>query len=91
MSNQTTKRIDIISNLGKYFLDQQISGFDKEYIKGKSSEITLTNNETKDVVKAISTQENGKNLFKRSTTNVTGQKSGFLNFLRLFRTATSKR
>ena len=51
------------------------------------SGITLTNNEIKDTIKVIKSLENRGNLFKGSTTKVTSQKGGYVNFLRPLMTA----
>ena len=51
------------------------------------SEITLTNNEIKDIIKIIKSLENMGILLKGTTTKVTIQEGVFLNFLRPLVTA----
>ena len=51
------------------------------------SEITLTNNETKDIMNVIKSLENKGILLKETTTKITSQERRFLNFLRPFVTA----
>ena len=46
---------NIARNLGKKFLDEKIGRFNKQYITG--SEITLTNNEIKDIMNVIKSLE----------------------------------
>ena len=46
------------------------------------SEITLTNNETKDIMKVIRSLENRRILIKENTRKITTQEGGFLNSLR---------
>ena len=43
LSNVAKKETDVVRNLGKVFLDEQVDKFSKEYITG--SGITLTKNE----------------------------------------------
>ena len=43
LSNVAKKETDVVRNLGKDFLDEQVDKFSKEYITG--SRITLTKNE----------------------------------------------
>ena len=45
LSNVAKKETDVVTNLEKDFLDKQVDKFSKEYITGKGSGITLTNNE----------------------------------------------
>ena len=45
LSNVAKKETDVVRNLEKDFLDKQVDKFSKEYITGKGSGITLTNNE----------------------------------------------
>ena len=47
------------------------------------SGITLTNNEINDIIKVIKFLENRGILLKGTTTKITSQEGGFLNFLRL--------
>ena len=58
LSSVAKKGTDIARSLGNDFLDKQIDKFNKEYITGKGSEITLTNNEIKDIMKVIKSLEN---------------------------------
>ena len=51
------------------------------------SEIVLTNNEIKDIVKVIKSLENRGILLKGTTSKITRQEGGFLNFLRSLMTA----
>ena len=75
------KGTDIVRNLGKYFLDMPIDKFDNEYITGKGSGITLTNNEIKDVKEVIKFLENRGIFLKGTTRKITSQERGILNFL----------
>ena len=75
------KGTDIVRNLGKYFLDMQIDKFDNEYITGKGSGITLTNNEIKDVKEVIKFLENRGIFLKGTSRKITSQERGILDFL----------
>ena len=55
-----------------------ITDFEKFFGTG----ITLTNNEIKDIMKLIKSLENREILLKGTTTKVTSQEGGFLNFLK---------
>ena len=86
LKNKDPKKID--SNLFVY-TERNIIG--KKIKKGISSNtdsrITLTNNEIKDIIKEIKSLENRGTLLKRTTTKITSQEGGFLNFLRPLMTA----
>ena len=73
---------DLAKSLIKDFLDKQVDKFNKEYIKGEGSEITLTNNEIKDIMKVIKFLENRGISLNGTTRKITSQEGGFLNFLR---------
>ena len=77
------KGTDIVKNLGKDFLNKQIDKFNKEYITGKGSRITLKNSE----IKLIKSLENGDHLLKETTRKITSETGEFLNFLRPLMTA----
>ena len=68
--------------LGKYFLDKQTDKLNKKCITGKCSELTLTNNEVKDIIKVISFLGNRGILFEETTRIITNQIGGFFNFIR---------
>ena len=51
------------------------------------SEITLTKNQIKDIIKVIRSLENGGSFLKETTNKINCQKGGFLNFLRPLMTA----
>ena len=51
------------------------------------SGITLTNDEIRDIMRAIKTSENRGILLKGTTRKITSQEGGFLNFLRPLMTA----
>ena len=51
--------------------------------KAFGAEITWTNNEIKDIVKVIKSLENTEILLKETTTKISSQERGFLDFLRL--------
>ena len=58
LSSAAKKGTDIARNLWKDFLDKQIDKFNKEYITGEGSGITLSNNEKKDImIKLITSLE----------------------------------
>ena len=59
-----------------------INELDKKFLTSHSSEITLTNDYTKDVVKVISFLENRRILLKGIIRKTNSQKGEFLNFLR---------
>ena len=61
--------------------------FNKKYITGKSSGITLKNNKIKDIMKVIKSLENRGILLKGTATKITSQERGFLNFYRPLMTA----
>ena len=67
LSSVAKKVTDIARNLGKAFLDKQIDKFNKEYISGKDSGITLTNNKIRDTMKVIKSLEKRGFLLKRAT------------------------
>ena len=58
-------------------MDKQIDEFNKQFITGKSSEITLTNIEIKDIIQVIESLENRGILIKITTTKITSQEGGF--------------
>ena len=55
--------------------------FNKEYIAGEGSGITLTNNEIKGIMNIIKSLENRGILLKGTTEKVINQKVGFLSSL----------
>ena len=58
LSSAAKKGTDIARSLWKDFLDKQIDKFNKEYITGEGSGITLSNNEKKDImIKLITSLE----------------------------------
>ena len=59
-----------------------INELDKKFLTSHSSEITLTNDYTKDIVKVISFLENRRILLKGITRKTNSQKGELLNFLR---------
>ena len=67
LSNVAKKVTDIARNLGKAFMDKKIDKFNKEYISGKDSGITLTNNKIRDTMKVIKSLEKRGFLLKRAT------------------------
>ena len=79
--------MDLPRNLGKEFLNQQIDKFNKEYISGNGSEITLTDNEIKDIMKVVKSLENRETSLKGTARKITSQEGGFLNFLKWLMTA----
>ena len=79
--------MDLPRNLGKEFLNQQIDKFNNEYIAGNGSEITLTDNEIKDIMKVVKSLENRETSLKGTARKITSQKGGFLNFLKSLMTA----
>ena len=85
LSSVTKRETDLARGFGKVFLDKQIDRFNKEYITG--SGITLTKNEIKDIIKVIRSLENKGILLKGTTTKITSQEGGFLNFLKSLMTA----
>ena len=88
LSSVAKKGTGIARNLGNDFLDKQISSFNKKYITGKGSGITiLTNNEIKDILKVIKSLENRRILLKETTRKITSHEGRFLNFLRSLMTA----
>ena len=87
LSNVPKNATDIARNLGDNFLDKQIDKFNKEYITGTGSGITLTNNEIKYFMKVIKSLWNRGILLKETTTKITRQEIGFLNFLKPLMTA----
>ena len=56
--------------------------FNKKYITGKGSRITLTNNKIKDIMKVIKPFKNKGDLFKGTATKITSQEGEFLKFLK---------
>ena len=68
LSSVTKKGTVIARNLRKNFLDEQIDKFNKEFIKDIGSGITITNNETKDIIKV-----NRGILLKGTTRKITSQ------------------
>ena len=74
LSSVAKKVTDIARNLGKAFMDKisltfmdKIDKFNKEYISGKDSGITLTNNKIRDTMKVIKSLEKRGFLLKRAT------------------------
>ena len=53
LSSAAKKGTDMTRNFGKYFLDKKIDKFNKEYITGKDSGTTLTNNKIKHIMNVI--------------------------------------
>ena len=58
ISDQTEQQSVSKEQIQLEILDKQIGKFNKEYITGKSLKITLTNKETKYIVKVIRKQKN---------------------------------
>ena len=79
--------MDLPRNLGKEFLNQQIDKFNNEYIAGNGSEITLTDNGIKDIMKVVKSLENRETSLKGTARKITSQEGGFLNFLKSLMTA----
>ena len=65
ISDQTEQQSVSKEQIQLEILDKQIGKFNKEYITGKSLKITLTNKETKYIVKVIKSLENRRILLKR--------------------------
>ena len=61
----------------RYFVSKKINEFNKKCTSRKSSGITLTNNETKDIMKVIESLERRGILLKGTTRKITSQKRGF--------------
>ena len=59
----------------------------KRILSLEGSGKTLTNNETKDIVKVVRLLENKKNLLKGTTRKISSQDGGFLSFFRLIMSA----
>ena len=81
LSNLATKGIDIARDLAKDFLDKEIDHFDKKYLTGKGSRLTLTNNEIKYIIKVIRSLENRRIFLKELLTKLLFKKEGFSIFL----------
>ena len=62
-------------------MHKKIDIFNIKYITGEDSEITLTKNEIKDIMKVIKSLENKGILLKGTTKNVVNQKGGLLGIL----------
>ena len=86
-SNLAKKGADIARDLKENFMDKQIYKYDKEYITGECSGITLTKNEIKDIVKITKSLEYRRILLEGTTRKISTQKGGFFNFLRSLMTA----
>ena len=72
----------------KFLLDTGLNLNGKKGISSITvSGIALTNNEIKDTLKIIKSLENRRILVKGTTTKITGQEGGFLDFFRLLMTA----
>ena len=65
--NVAIETTDMVRDLAKDFLDKQVDMFSKEYITGKGSGITLTNNEIKYTTKINISQKNRVILLKETT------------------------
>ena len=70
-----------------YCVSKKINELNKKFTSRKSSGITLTNNEIKDIMKVIESLERRGILLKGITRKIASQKGGFLNFLRPLMTA----
>ena len=66
----------------EYYANKKINEVNKKFISSKSSGITLTNNEIKDIIKVIKSLKNRGILLKGATSKITSQERGRLNFLR---------
>ena len=66
----------------EYYVNKGINELNKKFTSSKGSGITPTNNEIKDIMKVIKSLENRGTLLKETTTKITNQEGGFLNFLR---------
>ena len=75
LSKVAKKRTNIARNLGKKFLERQLGRFNKEYITG--SEVTLTSNKIKDIIKVIKSLKNREILLKETTRKFTSQEGRF--------------
>ena len=71
----------------RYFVNKGINRFQKDFKLGEGSGIALTSNEIKYIIKVIKSLENRRILLKGTTTKITSQEGGFLNFLRQLMTA----
>ena len=73
-TKQLMKRApEITIGLTRYFVNKKISELDKKFTSSKGSEITLANDEIKDIMKVIKSLENRGILFKETTINITSQ------------------
>ena len=72
--NHIIKTVDISKNF--------VKDFKKDFENISGTRVSLTNNEIKDImIVIINSLENREILTKETTTKITGQKRGFLNFL----------
>ena len=78
---------EITEKATEFYVNKGINKLNKTFTPSKGSEISLTNNESKDIIKVIKFLENRWTLLKRTTGKITSQEGGYLNFLRPFMTA----
>ena len=61
----------------EYYINKGIKELNQKFASSKSSEITLTNNEIKDIMRVIKSLENRGILLKGTTRKSTSQEGGF--------------
>ena len=61
----------------EYYINKGIKELNQKFASSKSSGITLTNNEIKDIMRVIKSLENRGILFKGTTRKSTSQEGGF--------------
>ena len=78
---------ELTKDATRYFVNKGINKLKKDFTLSECSVITLRNNEIKDIMKVIKSLEKRGILLKWTTTKITSQEKGFLNFLRPLITA----
>ena len=87
MIKKIINKVDKLSKIMKLHDKNLLKNLKNAFDKALGTGINLTNNETRYIMKVIKSLENRDILIKGTTRKITGQKGGFLNFLRPLMTA----
>ena len=87
MIKKIINKVDKLSKIMKLYDKNLLKNLKNAFDKALGTGINLTNNEARYIMKVIKSLENRDILIKGTTRKITGQKGGFLNFLRPLMTA----
>ena len=78
---------ELTRDAARYLVNKGINRFKKDFMLSERLGITLRNNEVKYIIKVFNSLDNRGISIKETTTKVTSQEGGFLNFVRPLMTA----